>query len=91
MLGSSVVWAIIGAGFMLFGISGAQNVIMNMTTTSFRRKDFENAWPVVSSIFQLISNAGVLIIAKLGATSYRIAFRVMLGILLLVAIIMTIM
>jgi len=89
LFGSNVVWAVIGTGFLLFGISGIQNVIMSMTTTSFGRKDFENAWPVVSCIFQLISNAGVLIIAELGATnSYRMAFTVVLAVLLIAAIIM---
>lgn len=87
--GGSLAGAIIAAGLLLFGISGIQNVTMSMTTTTFGRKDFENAWPVISTIFQLISNAGVLIIAILAAAlTYQGSLGVVAGLLAVVILIM---
>ena len=89
LFGSHIVGAVISAGFLMFGISGITNVIMSMTATSFGRKDFENAWPVVSTIFQFISNAGVLVIATLAAAiSYRMTFAVVIGVLVVSALVM---
>ncbi|MCL1896995.1 MAG: MFS transporter [Clostridiales bacterium] len=89
LAGATMGGAVIAAGLLMFGISGVANVTMSMTTTTFGRKDFENAWPVISTIFQVISNAGVLIIAVLASLiTYQFSMGVVVGILVVVIIVM---
>ena len=87
--GGTTGGAIISAGLLLFGISGMQNVTMSMTTTVFGRKDFQNAWPFVSTIFQAVSTLGVMVVAFIAAVlTYRLTLGVTIGILVVVVIIM---
>ncbi len=87
--GQNTVVAVVGTVLFLFSVSGMVNVTMSITTTAFGRQDFGNAWPIISTIFQLVSNFGVLTIAVLAAVlSYRITFGIAAMILVLAAIVM---
>jgi sugar phosphate permease len=61
--GANTAAALIAAGFFLFGFSGVINVITSLSVTAFGRKDFGNAFPVISMIFQLVQYCGVTYVA----------------------------
>jgi sugar phosphate permease len=74
-LGSNRFFAGAGAGLMLFAIAGVTNITVSMSTTVFGRRDFENFWPTVSTIYKFIVCAGVTVIAMIAkALNYRWAF-----------------
>lgn len=73
--GGSKTAAALGAGLMLFAMSGVTNITVSMSTTVFGRKDFENFWPVISTIYKFIVAAGAVVVASVASKlSYHAAF-----------------
>ncbi|MDR1043323.1 MAG: MFS transporter [Clostridiales Family XIII bacterium] len=61
----------------------------SVTTSAFGRRDFINAWPVVSTIYQLLTNVGVLVIASIAAAvGYVTDLWIMCGLMAVICIIM---
>jgi OFA family oxalate/formate antiporter-like MFS transporter len=69
--GASDAVCAVAVGCFFFGISGAANISMSMTTSIFGRYDFPVAWPVVQIITNLLGFAGpyvfALMMSALGA------------------------
>jgi len=60
----------------------------SMVTAAFGRADFLNAWPVVSVIYQLLQNVGVLLIAVIAvAVGYHMDLWIMDAVMVLVIIV----
>lgn len=90
LLGRNPTWAVAGIVAFMFAISANTNVAMSMTATVFGREDFENAWPIISIIYKIISSCGVLFIALVAEnTSYQVAFFAVLVIAVIGGIIMS--
>lgn len=91
LFGTSKVLAALGAGLMMFAMSGVTNITVSMSTTVFGRRDFENFWPTVSTIYKFIVAAGALFIAAIaGATNYSVAFAAAIGLNVVAFIIMAV-
>lgn len=87
--GESAACAAVGASMMLGACAGVTNITVSMSTTVFGRRDFENFWPTISTIYKIIVAAGVTVIAAIAAaTNYHIAFGVVLALCALSIIIM---
>jgi hypothetical protein len=67
LVGTSPVGAGAAGGLFLVGATMITVECPSMTTAAFGRRDFLNAWPVVSTIYQLLMNVGVLLIASIAA------------------------
>lgn len=75
LFGASKIMAAAGAGLMLFAMSGVTNITVSMSTTVFGRKDFENFWPTISTIYKFIVAAGAVVVATVAhQMNYHAAF-----------------
>lgn len=89
LFGTNRFFAAAGGGLMMFAIAGVTNITVSMSTTVFGRRDFENFWPTVSTIYKLIVCSGVTVIAMIAhAVNYKAAF---ISVILLCAIALVIM
>ena len=89
--GGSKLAAALGAGLMLFAMSGVTNITVSMSTTVFGRKDFENFWPTVSAIYKFIVAAGAVVVATVAAKfNYHAAFTTAIIICVVAVLIMLI-
>ena len=87
--GASKFMAALGAGLMLFAMSGVTNITVSMSTTVFGRRDFDNFWPTVSTIYKIIVAAGAVVVASVAAkANYHAAFGTAIGICVVAFIIM---
>ncbi|MDR1291945.1 MAG: MFS transporter [Clostridiales Family XIII bacterium] len=89
VVGTSPVGAGAAGGLFLVGATMITVECPSMTTAAFGRRDFMNAWPVVSTIYQLLTNVGVLVIAVIAAAvGYSMDLWIMCGLMAIVIIIM---
>jgi MFS family permease len=89
LVGTSVVGAGAAGGLFLIGATGITVLCPSMTTTAFGRRDFPNAWTVVSTIYQLLTNVGVLVIAVIASMfSYSTTLWIMCVLMLVIIAIM---
>ncbi len=87
--GGSKFLAAAGAGLMLFAMSGVTNITVSMSTTIFGRRDFENFWPTISTIYKFIVAAGAFTVATVASKfNYHVAFATAIGICVVSLIIM---
>lgn len=63
LFGTHTVPCAIAVGLFMFSLSGSANMCMSLTTMVYGRADFEIAYPVVQVIFNILSFAGVTIMA----------------------------
>ena len=57
----------VATGMFMFGLSGAANVCMSMTTSIFGRADFEVAYTPIQVIFNVLNFAGVSVMSTVAA------------------------
>jgi MFS family permease len=89
IFGANTGVATVGVGLMLFAIAGVTNITVSMSTTVFGRRDFENFWPTISTIYKFIVCSGVTVIAFIArALNYRWAFAVVIALCVVAFIIM---
>ena len=61
-------WSVVlPTGMFMFGLSGAANVCMSMTTSIFGRADFEVAYTPIQVIFNVLNFAGVSVMSTVAA------------------------
>jgi hypothetical protein len=73
----------------LVGVTVLVSECPSMTTYAFGRRDFLNVWPVVSTIYQLLQNIGIVIVALIAAAiGYKFDLWIMCVVLVVVIIIM---
>ncbi len=65
--GHNTLACAIAVAFLLFGMSGAANMIMSLTTSIFGREDFDVAYPVVQVIFSILSFSGISVVSTISA------------------------
>lgn len=85
--GENVVMCTIASALFLFGLSGSANMCMSLSTYIFGRQDFEVAYPVVQVIFNILSFAGVSVMATIAVNFGYTLIPVAMGILCFVALI----
>lgn len=65
--GTNAVACAIATGMFMFGLSGAANVCMSMTTSIFGRADFEVAYTPIQVIFNILNFADVSVMSTIAA------------------------
>jgi sugar phosphate permease len=89
LFGANSIIAALGTALMMFSIAGVTNITVSMSTTVFGRRDFENFWPTVSTLYKIIMCSGVTVIALIaGALNYRWAYGAGLALCVITFIIM---
>ena len=87
--GSNANAAVLGAGLLLFAMSGCSNITVSMSTTVFGRVDFENFWPVISVVYKfLIASSPLLVAAIAAAANYHMVLSVLAAICVVAIVIM---
>lgn len=85
--GSSLVMCLIASVLFLFGLSGSANMCMSLTTHVFGRQDFEVAYPVVQVLFNILSFAGVSVMATIAVQGSYTMIPAAMGALCFIALI----
>jgi MFS family permease len=87
--GTSAIAAGAAGALFLVGATMITVECPSVTTSAFGRRDFINAWPVISTIYQLLTNVGVLVIATIAAAvGYVTDLWIMCGLMAVICIIM---
>lgn len=85
--GSNTIMCCVATALFLFGLSGSANMCMSLSTYIFGRQDFEVAYPVIQVLFNILSFAGVSVMATVAVNLGYTAIPVTMGILCFLALI----
>lgn len=90
-LGNNTIACAVAIALFLFGLSGSANMCMSLSSMVFGRADFDIAYPVIQVIFNILSFAGVSVMAIVASNFGYTMIPMAMALLCFVALIPTLL